>query len=95
MTKELEQDLHNIFSAIFSGRKVDSNFMEDFRTVINVLNKYTECTQVKLKDGNWLFKYLDENIHEIVAERLQQRKSEYESIFNTNKQIELNNEQHT
>lgn len=95
MTKELEDDLHNIFSAIFSGRKENKFFMEDFRTVINILNQYTECTQAKLKDGNWLFKYLDENIHEIVAERLQQRKSEYESIFDTNKQIGLNNEQHT
>ena len=35
------------------------------------------------------------NIHEIVAERIQQRLSEYESLFDTNKEIEFNNEQHT
>ena len=38
MTKELEQDLHNIFSAIFSGRKVNEI---DLHIVLNTLQKYT------------------------------------------------------
>ena len=50
MTKDLEQDLHNIFSAIFSGRKENKSFMEDFRIVINTLNKYTECAKAKIKE---------------------------------------------
>ena len=42
MTKDLEQDLHNIFSAIFSGRKVNKEFVEDFRIVVNILNTYSQ-----------------------------------------------------
>lgn len=48
MTKELEDDLHNIFSAIFSGRKENKSFMEDFRTLLNILNQYTRCLKTKL-----------------------------------------------
>lgn len=66
MTKELEGDLHNIFSAIFSGRKVNENFMEDLNKVFFVLTEYTFLEYRELKICNC-----------------------------TNKQIELNNEQHT
>lgn len=42
MTKDLEQDLHNIFSAIFSGRKVNNKFVEDFELVLETLNTYSQ-----------------------------------------------------
>ena len=66
MTKELEDDLHNIISAIFSGRKENENFMEDLNKVFFVLTEYTFLEYRELKICNC-----------------------------TNKQIELNNEQHT
>lgn len=46
MTEELQQDLHNIFSEIFSGREVDSNFMEDLNKVL------TEYTFLKYRELN-------------------------------------------
>ncbi len=66
MTKDLEDDLHNIFSAIFSGRNVDKTFVEDFRNTVNILQGYNQLMMLKY-NGNL---FVDRKVIDIINEVL-------------------------
>jgi hypothetical protein len=87
MTKDLEQDLHNIFSAIFSGKLPNKMFAEDLRTVVNILNEYTQGFKSAI------------NLHDIDFSTMsfKEKLIIYSKLFQheLTQQIEFNNESST